>query len=438
MRKPRRQDSDCSDVPELSTSVESAASEYGVSGESRSDAVNIRVARPCLVRADSSERYRGKEKHMTPVHLVRLMEDLDKSKSSAEDWISRRSFIAPEVATKVVPDQSAPSTSSASPASSAIQVSPAGSESSKSSEEGSHSVVRGFSPGQVSSSYRSKTKMAPEPSEAKPVAAAKKTQNKMWIIGSPSDDETDCGQSYNSRQGPHVSELAEGLKVSGKKRASFRDEVATRTVYDDAFTDDDEDVSESAIEDDCSDWESSTDSAHSSFVDTPMFQRVESRPQLTSRRSLLSTMLHEPNLIPTLAGPASRSMPALRSRSSSPSGPSPASSPRKDLSYATKMDVCLPKPIAMAPGVFFPSALSPRTTRRTMLASELTESLRKQMLWERKQKNTTASAVLKRRHTAHDVTKLSDYPHPTFMKENTSKNNSWNHGYETDYHGAGW
>ncbi|KAH7012051.1 uncharacterized protein B0I36DRAFT_223907, partial [Microdochium trichocladiopsis] len=45
-------------------------------------------------------------------------------------------------------------------------------------------------------------------------------------------------------------------------------------------------------------------------------------------------------------------------------------------------------------------ALSPRTTRRTMLAIELTESVRRGLLWERHQKTRTANAVLKRRHSS--------------------------------------
>ena len=45
-----------------------------------------------------------------------------------------------------------------------------------------------------------------------------------------------------------------------------------------------------------------------------------------------------------------------------------------------------------------------------MLTTELTESLRKHILWERQQKNVTANAALKRRHTSHDVKNLRQYP----------------------------
>ena len=65
------------------------------------------------------------------------------------------------------------------------------------------------------------------------------------------------------------------------------------------------------------------------------------------------------------------------------------------------------------------AALSPRTTRRQMLATELTPSLRRNLLWERQQKNQTASAVLKRRHTAHDVAHLKQYPERAHMAVDT-------------------
>ncbi|KAI5286481.1 hypothetical protein KEM54_006756 [Ascosphaera aggregata] len=69
-------------------------------------------------------------------------------------------------------------------------------------------------------------------------------------------------------------------------------------------------------------------------------------------------------------------------------------------------------------------AHSPRTTRRNMLASELTESLRHHLLWERQQKGggiatmnnsnlaPLANANLPRRHTTQDVSRLTEYPKP--------------------------
>jgi hypothetical protein len=88
------------------------------------------------------------------------------------------------------------------------------------------------------------------------------------------------------------------------------------------------------------------------------------------------------------------------------------------------------------------AALSPKTTRRQMLATELTASLRRHLLWERKQKNQTASAVLKRRHTAHDVANLKQYPDKVHLgTEDKGDHGSWNQYFGQglgEYHSKGW
>ncbi|KMU75499.1 hypothetical protein CISG_05132 [Coccidioides immitis RMSCC 3703] len=110
------------------------------------------------------------------------------------------------------------------------------------------------------------------------------------------------------------------------------------------------------------------------------------------------------------------------------------------------------------------AAHSPRTTRRNMLATELTESLRRHLLWERQQKTAPAAAAFKRRHTAHDMANLQEYPGPKPSTEEqqqpqrqppqavhssvqqvkdkeASKNNSWNHYFDYgpwEYHVKGW
>ncbi|KAI3551960.1 hypothetical protein CSPX01_00636 [Colletotrichum filicis] len=45
-----------------------------------------------------------------------------------------------------------------------------------------------------------------------------------------------------------------------------------------------------------------------------------------------------------------------------------------------------------------------------MLAIELTESVRRNVFWERQQKFATANAVLKLRYTSYDVANLKQYP----------------------------
>ncbi len=191
-----------------------------------------------------------------------------------------------------------------------------------------------------------------------------------------------------------------------------------------------------------------------------MFQRVDSRPNLVSRRSLLTMMMHQPLKM----GHASRSTPALqRSRLTSPNGPSiPASPPEDDEENLTMKGPGVPrsKPIIMKPT---PESVahSPRTTRRNMLATELTESLRRHLLWERQQKSATANAF-KRRHTAHDMKNLKEYPGPQSqqqqqqqqqqpvatsngvaqsMEKDVARTGSWNHTTDYgpwEYHAKGW
>uniref|UniRef100_A0A8H7K6H8 DUF3295 domain-containing protein n=1 Tax=Bionectria ochroleuca TaxID=29856 RepID=A0A8H7K6H8_BIOOC len=78
-----------------------------------------------------------------------------------------------------------------------------------------------------------------------------------------------------------------------------------------------------------------------------------------------------------------------------------------------------------------------------MLATELTESLCRHLLWERSQKSSTANAVLKRRHTSHDVANLKQFPEKSCMKKtedvNASSLNQWFiEEASSEYHSRGW
>ena len=201
------------------------------------------------------------------------------------------------------------------------------------------------------------------------------------------------------------------------KTASFRDEIIKEGAGEDedaVVTDDD--VSESAIDDDeDSDWEDSvTESGRSSVVDEKgLFRRVDSRPNLVTRRSLLTMMMHQPAKMQMQMNPSRSSSALQRAR---PNGPSVPDSPPEDEEDNLTMrgpDVPRSKPIIVRPMPSQSVAHSPRTTRRNMLATELTESLRRHLLWERQQKSSTANAFLKRRHTTHDVANLNEYPTPS-------------------------
>jgi hypothetical protein len=284
--------------------------------------------------------------------------------------------------------------------------------------------------------------------------------------GSSNEDESSLPEKMQKPQSALSSRLHQS---SGqKKQTSFQEEVATRTMEDqqysdDVFETDEDDVDESAIDDDddSSDWEDSAeDSGNASIDDKTFFQRVDSRPNLTTRRSLITTMLHQNDRANALAAAASRSTPALqRSRTGSPNGPSLVASVESDDGSMLMMKKSGLKPIAEVPrsgsgpqpivqptsnpGYHQQLALSPRTTRRNMLATELTVSLRQHLLWERQQKSQTANAVLKRRHTAHDVANLKQYPEKVHMgtDKEDGMNASWNQYFNNglgEYHSKGW
>ncbi|RAH42287.1 uncharacterized protein BO95DRAFT_467092 [Aspergillus brunneoviolaceus CBS 621.78] len=509
---------DTSDMPELSASVESAASDQADRIEQHIKRSKLDL-KPAVVREDSSPLLslaRGKEKHITSEGLERMVLNI-KEKKSLEP-IPPQSMTTPfPPVVDITPRPSTPTPSSPTVSTakrtpspppyplhqqqnqsteSCSTTAPEGNESDNSacaaasdtsvSSSGiipmrcdlikSPSIVRGFSPSLISSSYRSQPRLAPEPGPAKQSGQLKpmpfKKKGGMFTLGGSSGDDESSFEDRITMQGPHRSSLSDELSKPSssnqspkKKVASFRDENGiikpTRErleEHEDAIETDDE-VSESAIEDDSdSDWEDSvTESGRSSVEERELFQRVDSRPNLVSRRSMLTMMMHQP----TKMGAASRSTPALqRSRLTSPNGPSiPASPPDDDEESLTMRgpDVPRSKPIVMKPT---PQAIahSPRTTRRNMLATELTESLRRHLLWERQQKSATANAFLKRRHTAHDMANLQEYPGPKgAQKGQTSgqnagpatkptsqgkdKTGSWNHYTDFgpwEYHVKGW
>ena len=335
----------------------------------------------------------------------------------------------------------------------------------------SHSIVRGFGPNRISSSQRTSSNLTTTHSPV-PVKSALRTRvdgplNKgaNFLLGGSSEDESsfDDQKSFRTSQSSLTAALKGPLSQQAqKKMTSFKEEVESRTINhrasadEDAIdTDDDEDgeeeedgegedddVSESAIEDeDESDWEdSATDSGAASPAERPLFQRVDSKPNLPSRRSLLTTMVHQSERAAALAGEASKSQPALRRSRATSKAQKTNASEEDDTLEAQDDTIPRSKPIIMTTpsSSSHNAAMSPRTTRRHMLATELTESLRKHLLWERQQKNTTANAVLRRRHTAHDMANLQQYPeNGNDAGSRTNSFNVFDHGLG-EYNSRGW
>jgi hypothetical protein len=510
--------SEAADVPELSASIESAASDQAERIEAHIKRPQFSDYRPAVVREDSlASLGRGKEKHITSLDLERMVLNIKERKqlqpltpvvqpaAPVVDITPRPSTptpAPPPVSTaRQVPTFPRPTPQPCESTESCSTTAPEGNDSDSANATASDtsvsssgvlpsraelikspSIVRGFSPSHISSSFRSHTNLAANSSpsaatvqQLKPSPLKKK--GGVFTLGGSSGDDDES--SFEDRMGPKAPQnntTAGGLKPAtsnpspSKKVASFSDHVDTIRPSksplrsdEDAIETDDE-VSESAIEDDeDSDWEDSvTESGNASVDERPeLFQRVDSRPNLVSRRSLLTMMMHQPA---RMQGNAFRSSPALqRSRLTSPNGPSiPASPPENEEESLTMRgpDVPRSKPIVMKPPHPQSAAHSPRTTRRNMLATELTESLRRHLLWERQQKSATANAFLKRRHTAHDVKNLQEYPghkgphrvtgavgssaagDSHARDKDLAKNGSWTN-YTTDYgpweyHVKGW
>ena len=467
------------DVPELSASVDSIASDdaerEGVLHPPH--ALPLDILHPSK-RKSSMESFtssRGREKHITSLGLEKMVMSIKEKKiieplsptivDAVPTFSSATTTPLPASPQRKSSWQDSDSSTSTEPLSnddSPTETTQADGSDTSAELITSHSVVRGFSIDNISS-FRSRNHLAPTPvptkSHAHPSTEdAKKKKDMGFMLGGSSGEDDSSFEDKMSTQQSHKSSLTSSLKRSSpdKKQTSFKDEVESRTITnrshedEDVFEDseDEEDVSGSAIEDDedSSDWEdSATESGASSVNEKQLFQRVDSTPHLPSRRSLLTTLIHQPDRAAALAQmalTASKSTSALRrSKTSSPNGPSVATSPEDD-SFLDTHEENVPgaRPIIMTTSNIHPPALSPRTTRRNMLASEMTESLRKHLLWERQQKNTTANAVLKRRHTAHDVANLQKFP-TTGGSGTASKNNSWNHYFEHglgEYHQKGW
>lgn len=502
------------EVPDLSSSPGSVADEEAIEFDHQhhhSTSNPLDISRPQIRRQDSaSSRSRGRERHITPDDLEKMVSTIKERKDlkplnlsiSPLPPVAEKPQSAPQEAAAPAPTPKTPVVEN-SVASTSAQAVSSGSVSGT-SERSTTSVVRGFSPAHVSSSYRTKPLLsAPSSIPTADIAAAENPKaaamkkSGVFALPSSSTDESSSepadsmvrnaqpplkkknpvftfGGSSNedeaslpSRSQPR-SALTESIQRPPKKQTSFREEVATRTIQeeqpfdDDVFESDDDDIDESAIDDDedSSDWEDSNDSGHASIDEKTFFQRVDSRPNLTSRRSLITTMLHQNDRANALlATAASKSTPVLkRSPRASPNGPSLAASLESDDGSALMMKSGGLKPIAENPrfgGARTPAqpiarattiphqlALSPRTTRRNMLATELTVSLRQNLLWERQQKSQTANAVLKRRHTAHDMADLKQYPEKVHMdKDDKDANASWNEYFSSglgEYHSKGW
>lgn len=267
----------------------------------------------------------------------------------------------------------------------------------------STSIVRGFDPSQVSVASRSPTSsgnIAGAPNSdnnaqqensnsTKPslqnnnnnnLSKAKVPREKMFFIeSSPSDSEDTPASRGGGQRRDSISSSDNNNSKKNKQQPPPHHPSSLSKSYNN---------NEEAVEDDeDSDWDSVDDESDSSFDEKTVFVRDDTQEQqnkskLTKPSLLSSLFLNNPEL---LQKQQRQQQQKEQSKQQQPQSNKPKQSnlhsglvnPTEKLLDATAQTHAPPPAVA----------LSPKTTRRNMLASELSESLRKNLLWERQQSN---------------------------------------------------
>ncbi|RMD43405.1 hypothetical protein DV735_g1748, partial [Chaetothyriales sp. CBS 134920] len=265
----------------------------------------------------------------------------------------------------------------------------------------SGSVVHGFSP--ASTSFRAKAMHGlpmPQPGKLAPPVAKKPN---MFQLGASSEEEESSFEAKASRFGL--------MRTSGAPNSPSDEEKPVA-------------------------------------AEQYQFRRVESRHNIVSRPSILSMQLEQKQRGLGMQNPNSRSQPAFqRTRTTSLNESTLATSPEdqeeEDAGLVMQNSKAKPRPITTShinPRPAIAQAHSPRTTRRNMLASELGESLRKNLLWERQQKSQTANAFLKRSRNAQSMANLQGAAAAPPCPPQWNNRQSWNNEFENpwEFNARGW
>ncbi|RYN64979.1 hypothetical protein AA0119_g11532 [Alternaria tenuissima] len=366
------------DAPELAASV--------ISDDSDPEAATTTISRTGLsadrpsLRRDNSATSQARGKHTTPLHLENAIQPIRK-----KGLIDLLPPLPAQKAQSAVEQTPRTSSTEAASVRCFVASSAAGSKAIASADLSEHAVIRGFEPGHISTSVRRSTGLNLAP-------IFKKTSSRV------------------------TKPLSANADASKKTQPVFTlGEVSTHTFYgvlerSKAATGSDNKesgVDESAIKEEDSDeaWEDDDDNEESGLLTVleplPQFSRVESQTSLASRRSLITTALHQDDHTSALQDATSQLSAATgEPYTLTPNGLSANSSPHEDSSLMMREQASRPKPIAMATSDVHPSTMSPKTARRSMLTSELAGSLRQNLLWERQDKKATTNAVAGRQQSA--------------------------------------
>jgi hypothetical protein len=495
------------EVPQLSGSVDSIAEDEAID-LSTTDSDPLDIVRPTIVRQDSytSSRSRGRERHITSDHLEKMVTSIVQEKEPNLAPLPQMSIpsVTPSASDESQSSTSSdgdqlPATPVTEPTCETISTGSEVTSQSVFCETPATTVIRGFSPSKLPSvhvsqeirsspSSNSQADAIPEPKSSPAAKLVQPKKPAKFAVGASSGEESSpqsvetrqpvlhpkkkmfmVGGSSEEEESPSLKSALHSARPSSllngqKKQASFSNQVSMRTIQTPSDQSDSY-MDESAIDDDDEDseWEDSIEESGKSSMDDPVtFKRVPSKPNLASQRSLISLMFAgQEDRTKALSNHASYSTPAIPQRSRTMQNmskmlPSPSDSDDNGLEMKKGMRPTPLKPINEIPRSTaqpimanvqtqrHQAALSPRTTRRNMLATELTESLRRHLLWERQQKTSTANAVLKRRHTSTDVANLKQYPEKAYITKAKDEPNasSWNQYFNRDafggYHAQGW
>ncbi|PKK52628.1 hypothetical protein CI102_2886, partial [Trichoderma harzianum] len=145
-------------------------------------------------------------------------------------------------------------------------------------------------------------------------------------------------------------------------------------------------------------------------VDDTFFQRASLVRSSTPRGSLLTLMMEQNKRLQGLGDRASQSTLAVPQLHTASNDLSLQDSPKDsdETPFATEGSINTAPTLTQgipivgnASDMQDQAALSPRTTRRHMLENELTESLRRHLLWERQQR--TSNVILQDSNTSDHV-----------------------------------
>ncbi|TVY46959.1 hypothetical protein LOCC1_G003238 [Lachnellula occidentalis] len=253
-----------------------------------------------------------------------------------------------------------------------------------------------------------------------PVATSSILSPKNFGTNRPSRKFTKAGTFALGGSTGSESDLVE-LPAS-KKHVPFREAMKANNLQEeiladeDPFESDDSDSYGDVIDgEESSDWEGSIiESKDALNNDKSFFRRLDSGANRNSPESLISTMLQRDRPMRAFTIPDPGDVAEMV-----PSGSQPINmSNNKTCGHQ--------------------AAYSSRKARRNMLTTELTPSLRQNLLREHKQKSRTANAVLKRRHS--DIGTLKQHPERVYMSDEAVKDGEYSFldAGSGEYHSKGW